>query len=102
MTGELCALLSADLADLLHVALVAHEYFADAGVCEALDLVHPLPHVVERIPVGHVVDYDYAMCAPVITTCECAEPLLACGVPLKVFSEAFHLQSGASPLARQA
>lgn len=82
MTGKLCTLLCADLADLLHIALVAHEYFAHAGVCEALDLMHPLSHVVERIAICHIVDDDYAMCAPVITACECTEPLLPCGVPL--------------------
>ena len=84
MPSEFCSFLSADFADLLHIAFVSHEDFADPRVSKALDLMHPLAHVVERVTISHVVNYDDAMGASVVAAGKCSESLLASGVPLKV------------------
>ncbi len=47
MACELGPLISADLPDLLHVALIADEDLAHPWVSEPLNLMHPLPHVVK-------------------------------------------------------
>ena len=58
MPGELSPFLSAHFSDLLHVALVSDKNFADARVGKSLDLVHPLPHVVEGLSIRHVIHDD--------------------------------------------
>jgi hypothetical protein len=81
VTGQLRALVRAHLPDLLHVAFVSNKYLADPGVGESLDFVHPLPDVVEGLPISHIV-HDYnTMGASVVAASERAEPLLPCCVP---------------------
>lgn len=94
VTGELRALLRAHLSYLLHVTLVSHEYLAHARVCKSLNLMHPLPHVVERVAVSHIVDDYNAVRAPVVAACECAEPFLAGGVPYLKFHYLFFQLDG--------
>ena len=81
MSGELSPLIMCDLPDLFHVALISHEYFAHTRVSKALDLVHPLTHIFERISIRHIIHYNDAMRPPVIAASERAEPLLSGGVP---------------------
>lgn len=83
MASELRALVGAHFADLVHVALVADEDLADAWVGEALDLVHPLTHVVEGVSVGHVVDDDDPVGPSVVAARQSPEALLPCCVPLR-------------------
>ena len=82
VTSELCTLLCTDLANLLHVAFVANEDLADSWVGEPLDLVHPLSHVIEGVPVGHIIHDDDTVCASVVAACQSSEALLSCCVPL--------------------
>ena len=65
-----------------HIALVADEELVDTFGCIAVDLLQPLLDVVEALHVCHVVNDADAVCAAVVGGGDCAEALLACGVPL--------------------
>ena len=56
--GELLALLEGHLAAIFHVAFVADEDLADAGLRILFDFVDPGAHVVECLAVRHVVHDD--------------------------------------------
>jgi len=102
VASELGALLGTHFADLLHVALVAHENLADAWVRKTLDLVHPLAHVVEGVSVGHIVDDDDAVSPSVVAARQGPEPLLSRCVPLPEIRGKESLRFGASLSARPA
>ncbi len=87
MFGQLQALLVRHFAFVFEVHFIADEDFVHARVGEALDLMHPLAHVVKGLAVGHVVDDDDALCAAVVAGGERAEALLTCGVPNLKFDD---------------
>lgn len=76
------------LDDLLvsHIALVADEELVNALGSVAVDLLQPLLDVVERVHVGNIVDDADAVGTTVVGRCDGTEALLACSVPLRVFS----------------
>ncbi len=67
---------------LRHIALVADEQLVDALGRIPVDFLQPLLDVVERVHVGHIVDDADAVGAAVVRGGDCAEALLAGGVPL--------------------
>ena len=81
MSCKLFSFFRAHLSLVFKVTLVANEDLAYIIVGESLDLLHPLPHILEGLPVGHVVHYNYAVGPSVITGRQRPEPLLPCCVP---------------------
>ena len=97
MACKFSSLISAHFSDLLHVAFVTHQDFADPRVRKPFDLMHPLSHIVKGVTVCHIVDNDYAMCTSVVAASQSSESLLSGSVPLKphLLEDISHLQSEA-------
>jgi len=77
-------LLKVHLALGLQVALVAYQQLVDILARVAVNLVEPLLDVVERLPVGDVINNDNAVRAAVVAGGDRAEALLPRSVPLRV------------------
>mmetsp|Transcript_14240 Transcript_14240/g.42450 ORF Transcript_14240/g.42450 Transcript_14240/m.42450 type:complete len:203 (-) Transcript_14240:183-791(-) len=79
--GESLSVLAGHLAILGEVGLVADQYPLDRRVPVLVELLHPVPHVVEGVPIGYVVGEDHSHGGPVVRRRDGAKPLLAGGVP---------------------
>jgi len=85
-----------------HIGLVANQQLVDALGGVAVNLLQPLLHVVERVHVGDIVDDADAVGTAIVRGCDCAEALLACGIPLQssvsLFLRSCRLKRGAYDL----
>ena len=63
------------------IALVADQQLVDIFARIAVDLLQPLPHVVERNLVGDVVHHNDAVRAAIVRRCDGTEALLTGGIP---------------------
>lgn len=67
---------------ILHITLVTDQKLVHALSRIAVDLLQPLPDVVEGIHIGDIVDDADAVGATVVGGCDGSETLLAGGIPL--------------------
>lgn len=79
--SELLSLLFRYLARRLHIAFVSDQDFANARLRVLLDFLDPGAHIFKGFAICYVVHYYDSLSAAVVAGGECAEALLASGVP---------------------
>jgi len=63
------------------ITLVANQKLIHPFTCIPLNLLEPLLDVGVRLPIGHVVHDDDAVCATVVAACDGSESLLSSSIP---------------------
>ena len=66
------------------IAFISYQKLINVFSCKSFNLSHPLPNIIKRIPVCHIIHYDDSMCSSIIRGSKSSKSLLTCGVPLNI------------------